>query len=245
MISIEKAVLYEKYRLPYAGEAVRELVARVGESPVVADIGAGTGQLARLFAEHCSRVYAVEPDPAMREVATSVLAVLSNVEVREGSAERTKLTEDSIDLIVVGNAFHRFKAESCNEMRRILKRSGWVALFGYAFADGAIGEELSSRLTALKGMGSRVAQASHAIPLEALFGTNPIHRRVYPQTHTEDWTEFFGAACAGLEAPDRTDPEFFRFETLHREVFDAFAVNGRLRIAYDTHVSFGQACCLE
>jgi hypothetical protein len=42
-ISVEKATLYEKYRLPYANEAVGDLLGRIGEVQVVADIGAGTG----------------------------------------------------------------------------------------------------------------------------------------------------------------------------------------------------------
>ena len=50
-ISTEKAVLYEKYRLPYASEAVDDLLGRIGQARVIADIGAGTGQLARLFAD--------------------------------------------------------------------------------------------------------------------------------------------------------------------------------------------------
>ena len=49
-MTIEKAVLYEKYRLPYAERAVADLLDYIGVVQVVADIGAGTGQLARLFA---------------------------------------------------------------------------------------------------------------------------------------------------------------------------------------------------
>jgi len=64
-MTIEKAALYEKYRLPYAERAVAGLLDYIGAVQVVADIGAGTGQLTRLFAQRCTRVYAVEPDPAI------------------------------------------------------------------------------------------------------------------------------------------------------------------------------------
>jgi hypothetical protein len=37
-VSVDKAWLYEKYRLPYAHEAVGELLQRIGDAPVVADI---------------------------------------------------------------------------------------------------------------------------------------------------------------------------------------------------------------
>src|SRR5829696_6755937 len=127
-VSIERATLYEKYRLPYSSQAVTDLLDYTGPVQVMADIGSGNGQLTRLFAERCNRIYAVEPEPAMREVASTALADWPTIEVHAGCAEQTNLAEHSLDLIVVGNAFHRFKPEACAELRRILKPSGWIAL---------------------------------------------------------------------------------------------------------------------
>lgn len=112
-ISVDKAWLYEKYRLPYASEAVDDLLQRIGDAPVVADVGAGTGQLARLFAERSEKVYVVEPQSAMRQVATAVLSNLPTIDIRAGLAEEIPLADNAVDLIVIGNAFHRFKPEAC------------------------------------------------------------------------------------------------------------------------------------
>ena len=68
-VSVDKAWLYEKYRLPYAREAVDDLLRRIGDAPVVADVGAGTGQLARLFAERSETVFVIEPEPAFAPFA--------------------------------------------------------------------------------------------------------------------------------------------------------------------------------
>jgi SAM-dependent methyltransferase len=239
-ISVEKAMLYEKYRLPYANEAVDDLLRCIGKVDIVADIGAGTGQLARLFAEKSTKVYAVEPEPAMRQVASAALADFATIEIRAGFAEQTTLAENSIDLIVVGNAFHRFKPEVCAEFCRILKQQGWIALFTYTFINSAFTDKLFSKLATLKRVANRIEKAWPKTPIQNLFGKGQIYTLSYPQSHTGDWTAFFGAACAGLEAPEHNDRDFAQFEAINREVFDTFAVNGKIQIDYETQLSFGQ-----
>jgi SAM-dependent methyltransferase len=239
-VSLERATFYERYRLPYAGQAVTDLLAHTGPVEVVADIGAGTGQLARLFAERCSRVYAIEPEPAMRRVASDALAELPTIEIHAGCAEQTTLAERSLDLIVVGNAFHRFKPKACAELRRILKPAGWIALFSYAWTNEAMEDMLGEKLTALKDAASRVDRVWHEVPAKALFGKAQIRTRSYRQSRTDDWTAFFGAACGWLEAPEPGDREFELFEQINREVFEAFAVNGAVRVEYKTQVELGQ-----
>ena len=239
-ISIEKAKLYEKYRLPYATEAVNSLLERIGKVEVVADIGAGTGQLARLFAERCTKIYLVEPDPAMRQVASAALGNFSKIEIRPGLAEHTTLAANSIDLIVVGNAFHRFKPEACTELRHILKHQGWIALFAYTFTNSTFTNLLFSKLSYLKSVSNRIEKSWHRTPVEDLFGQGQIYTLSFPQSHTESWTAFFGAACAGLEAPAREDQDFAQFEAINREVFNSFAVDGKIQIEYETQISFGQ-----
>ena len=239
-ISVEKAMLYDKYRLPYADEMVDGLLERIGKVEVVADIGAGTGQLARMFAGKSTRVYAVEPDPAMREVASASSADFATVEILDGCAEQTTLAENSIDLIVVGNAFHRFKPEACVELRRILKEQGWIALVRYAFLNEVFTDMLFSKLATLEGFSSRMEKARYETPVQNLFGDGQVHTLSYRQSHTEGWKAFFGASCAGIEAPEPTDRDFFKFEAINRQVFDAFAVDGKIQIDYETCVSFGQ-----
>jgi SAM-dependent methyltransferase len=239
-ISIEKATLYDQYRLPYASEVVRGLLKRIGEVEVVADIGAGTGQLARRFAGSSRKVYAIEPDSAMRQVASASCAGSDTLDIIAGLAEHIPLADSSIDLIVVGNAFHRFRPEACGELWRILRRAGWIALITYEFTNKAFTEMLFPKLATLRGVAARVDKAWHRTPPEILFGGGPIYTLNYRQSYTEDWTAFFGAACAGIEAPSCDDEEFVAFEALNREVFEAFAVNGIFQMDYETRVSFGQ-----
>jgi SAM-dependent methyltransferase len=239
-IGIEKATLYDQYRLPYAGETVRGLLNRIGKVKVVVDIGAGTGQLARRFAGSGRKVYAIEPDSAMRQVASAAGADSNTLEIIAGFAEHIPLADRSIDLIVVGNAFHRFRPEACGELRRILKKVGWIALITYEFTNKAFTEMLFPKLAALRGMAARVENAWRRTPPQTLFGDVLIYDLSYCQSYTEDWTAFFGAACAGIEAPGCDDEDFVAFEALNREVFEAFAVDGQIQMDYETRVSFGQ-----
>jgi len=240
-VGLAKACLYDRYRLPYAPEAVDALLALTGPAPVVADIGAGTGQLARLFSPRGCRVYAAEPDPAMRQVAAGALAGLPGIDIVAASAEQTTLPDQSIDLIVIGNAFHRFRPEAAGELRRILEPQGWIALFASAFTNQAYSDMLFPRLAALPGLSRRIDQAWHRMPVEALFGQAQLQSMTYCQAHKQDWTAFFGAACSGIEAPERDDPDFAAFESINREVFEAFAVEGVFEIEYETRVTVGQA----
>ncbi len=239
-MSLEKAAQYERFRLPYATGAIDDLLERTGGVDTVADIGAGTGQLARLFEGRCHRIYAVEPDASMRQIAHESLRDFPEIETIDGSAEQTTLAENSVDLIVIGNAFHRFRPEACEELRRILKTHGWVSLFSYSYTDASFTEMLFPKLSTIESWVSRSEQARHSVPIQRLFGNGQMHTLSYRQSLTEGWEAFFGAACAGIEAPERNDGDFPRFEEINREVFDAFSVDDKIRIEYETTVVFGQ-----
>lgn len=238
--TIEKARLYEQYRLPYALDLVDDLLAHIDNIASVADVGAGTGQLARLFAPRCQQVFAIEPDAAMRTVAAEPLRAYSNITLIDASAENTTLPANSVDLIVIGNAFHRFRADAIDELRRILKPSGWAAVVSYIFTDQAFAHMLFPRLRQLESFAARSAQTWHRLPVTALFGERETHTLRYAQSVAEDWQAFWGSAQSGIEAPEPGDPEFAPFETINREVFDAFSNDGVIRIAYETSVVFGQ-----
>ncbi len=238
--TLEKARLYEQYRLPYAPELVPDLLQRVGESPVVADIGAGTGQLARLLAPHSERVYAIEPDAAMRHVAAEALAEYATITVIDACAEQTTLSDHRIDLIVIGNAYHRFQTAALDELRRILKPGGWVALMSFRFTDQAFTDMIFPKLGELASIKARTAQNIHMLPVDALFGDQSLQIWRYPQSVTEDWVAFWGSVQSGIEAPSPGEADFAQFEAINRAAFDALSVEGRIRIEYETQVTVGQ-----
>ncbi|MDP6042780.1 MAG: class I SAM-dependent methyltransferase [Candidatus Latescibacteria bacterium] len=239
-MSIEKASLYEKYRLPYADQAIPGLINQIGNIKTVADIGAGTGQVSRLFTDKCDQIYAIEPDESMRTVAQKALEEYSNITVINGSGEQTTLPDNSIDLIAIGNAFHRFKREACRELHRILTDTGWIVLISYTYLNKTFTDMLFSKLATVQSISQKSKEAWHKTPQQNLFGEGQIQTKKYPQSITIDWEVFWGAARAGIESPEKDEATFVQFEEINREVFDTFSDEGKMHIAYETTVSFGQ-----
>jgi len=118
---------YVKYRPTYPAAILSIL--QVGADRIVADIGSGTGISTELFLRNNNRVYAVEPNEAMRRKAEELLGQYPGFVSVDGTAEATGLPDSSIDLIVAGQAFHWFdRAPTRKEFVRISRPGATVAL---------------------------------------------------------------------------------------------------------------------
>src|SRR5579871_4054457 len=118
---------YVKYRPHYPPEVLDVLRRECGlaDSWVIADIGAGPGNLARLFLANGNQVIGVEPNRDMREAGAELLAHDKQYQVVDGSAEDTGLAKASVDLVTAGQAFHWFEpAAARKEFKRILRPDG-------------------------------------------------------------------------------------------------------------------------
>lgn len=105
--------------------------ARLGPRSVIADIGSGTGISSEMFLRADFPVTAVEPNAAMREAAEQWLGAHAGYRSVAGMARATTLETDSVDLIIVAQAFHWFNTEETRaEFRRILRPGGKAALIG-------------------------------------------------------------------------------------------------------------------
>ncbi|MFB6454331.1 class I SAM-dependent methyltransferase [Chitinophaga sp. Hz27] len=122
---------YVKYR-PHYPDTLLPFLKEAGvlhPETIVADIGAGTGISASPFLENGNEVYAVEPNAEMREKMVDLLSPYQNFKAIAGTAEHTTLPDNSIDLIIAGQAFHWFDpAASKIEFERIGKPGSYIAL---------------------------------------------------------------------------------------------------------------------
>lgn len=92
--------------------------------------------MTRELSKHFDRVIGTDPSAGMIKQARASIADnkdLTNAEFREGSAEKTDGVEDSsVDMVVAGQAAHWFDfAKLWPEMRRLVRKDGTVAFWGY------------------------------------------------------------------------------------------------------------------
>lgn len=122
---------YKIGRSAYANTFIESLYSGYGfsEQSVIADIGSGTGKLAKQLLDKGSFVYCIEPNEDMRRIAIEELGKYKSFRPVDGTAEETKLDEKSVDYITVAQAFHWFHvAPFKKECRRILRDNGMVLL---------------------------------------------------------------------------------------------------------------------
>ncbi|MFF2820454.1 class I SAM-dependent methyltransferase [Kitasatospora cineracea] len=117
------ARLYDSIRPTYP---VRAVAWAIGAKPVrVLDLGAGTGLLAGVLRAAGHEVIAVEPDEQMRAVAAERQP---GTQVLAGSAEDIPLPDESVDAVVVGQAYHWFTPQDAlPQIHRVLRRDGVFA----------------------------------------------------------------------------------------------------------------------
>lgn len=91
----------------------------------VADIGAGTGKLAKPLAERGLVVHAVEPNDEMRARGVRNTKGLP-VTWREGTGEQTGLADASFKAVTFGSSFNVVDQRAAlREARRIVEPNGW------------------------------------------------------------------------------------------------------------------------
>jgi ubiquinone/menaquinone biosynthesis C-methylase UbiE len=96
----------------------------------LADVGAGTGKLTKVLAEMgVNKIYAVEPNNAMREEGLVYTKEFPFIEWTAGSGEDTGLPSDSVNWLTMASSFHwTDPAKSLPEFYRVLNKHGFLTI---------------------------------------------------------------------------------------------------------------------
>ena len=123
---------YRKHRAGFPDSFFEELQTRglIRGFETVADVGTGTGAVARGLAEIGCEVVGVDPSAKMLSTAEAMAEEQGVViDWRQGSAEATGLADDSVDVVTAGQCWHWFDHQrAIEEAKRILKPGGTLLI---------------------------------------------------------------------------------------------------------------------
>jgi SAM-dependent methyltransferase len=123
-----QAAAYERGRPSYPPSAVDWLLSPTAGAPVhdVLDLGAGTGKLTSRLVERGLNVVAVDPIPELLDVLRTTLP---DTPALLGTAEHIPLPDNSLDAVLVAQAWHWFNPErAVAEVVRVLRPGGRLGL---------------------------------------------------------------------------------------------------------------------
>ena len=129
------AAFYSRYRVPYPNGLLTRLKAdaNLGHDSLVLDLATGPGRLALALSPSVREVVAVDVETEMLEEGkrTARRLGINNVKWVHARAEDLSIARGSIDLVTMGEAFHRLDQDLIlQRTRQWLKDNACVALVG-------------------------------------------------------------------------------------------------------------------
>ncbi len=237
---------YARYRPSYPAAAIALLEERCGLIPgaVVADVGSGTGILTELLLNAGAQVFAVEPNAAMRTAAEAQLRGHARFRSVAGRAEATTLGDESIDLLVAGQAFHWFDAPRARaEAQRILRRGAWAALLWNERPPQATPflADYEALLLRYAPEYARITASRADAPVMRGFLGEAMQQASFANQQILDFEGLKGRLMSSSYAPEPGTAQYPPMIAGLREVFDRHARGGEVTMPYATLVYFAQA----
>ena len=203
-------------------------------SDVIADIGAGTGMVARLFLEAGNSVTAVEPNAEMRKACVRSLHGFAGFTAVDATAEQTGLAAGSVDMVSVGRAFHWFdQARALVEFERILKPGGWVVVLANRRKHGgsAQAEEYEALLME-HGMDYRTVREGYSSYANLKpYGERGGFEARMPGEEELSLAQFLGQARSFSMVPRPGEQKDAEMQAALRAFFEKWSVDGLLKVA--------------
>ena len=207
----------------------------------VADVGAGTGKLSVEFLRAGHEVFAIEPNDAMRSAARqlSKWPLFHNM---AGTAERLPLRPQSIDLIVVAQAFHWFdQPKTKQEFQRVLRPSGGLLLVwnNRRTAESAFLQEYEKLLLdhcpQYADVGNKHYEEN---ALREFFDGAGYHRVCLGYQQRLDLAAFVGRVFSSSYTPASGAARAQLKQATH-QLFNRYATNNTVQIDYNTEMFLG------
>ncbi len=138
---------YERHRPTYPQDLIDHVISLTHLPPTgkILEIGCGTGQATRLFAQRGHSIHCIEPGKNLAQAAAEQLRNFPGVSFERVRFEEWQEQEVAFDLVISAQAFHWVSpAIGYPKIARTLKPEGFLALFWnmYPGLTNAIADEL-------------------------------------------------------------------------------------------------------
>lgn len=241
------AEIYEKYRPSYPEEYINYIIEKcnLNSESLVADIGAGTGILTRQLLNRNLKVVGVEPNNDMRNILKK-LELNKRFKAIEGKAENTNLEDNSIDLIVVAQAFHWFDSERFrNECKRILKTNGKVCIMWNKLDMNSeivkeqkkIDDKYEKRYTEVNNL---LDDTKRELKIKEFFENSYYERRIVENNLINDKEKFIGSNLSKSYSLRKGDEFYDDYIRDFENVFNKYSQDGIVIIPNNTYGYLGE-----
>ena len=161
-----------------------------------------------------------------------------------GRAEATTLTDQSVDFVVAGQAFHWFdRQEARSEFCRILKPAGWVMLVWNEREDQAT-PFLMAYEQLLQRYATDYVQVNHKqvddAALTDFYGVQGFKAKTFSQRQDFDYAGVQGRLLSSSYTPEVGHPDYEPMLAELSKVFQAHEINGWVRFEYTTRMYYGR-----
>src|SRR3954447_2542063 len=234
----EVAELYDKVRPGFPDELFDELTAALPPSPLVVEVGPGTGQATKGLVARGARVTAVELGP---HLAAVLARNLPTVDVVVGAFEDVELPSGSFDAVVAANSYHWVPPEvRMTRPAGLLRPGGHLALIALnqvaSPADRGFFDEVRHVFSRHGLPGTYVPAPAHEelvpsfvdeIDASSEFGPPSIHRYHWDQRYTaRSYTELkrTDSNSRAMTDPDAREAMLAEVEALIDSRYDGWIV---------------------
>ena len=230
---------YVKYRPSYPTEIISFLENKIQFKFIVADIGSGTGILSQMFLDNGNTVFGIEPNEPMRNKAEELLKNYSSFKSIDGTAEQTKLQNESVDLITAAQAFHWFDAEKTKaEFKRISKPHSYCCLIWNERLVASTFEKSYEQL--LLDYGTDYTSVNHKNidekKIAAFFSPHQFIQQMFSNKQVFDFEGLKGRLLSSSYTPDENHPKHKPMIESLKNIFNSFNQNNTVQFDYETKV---------
>lgn len=231
-----KSRIYDTYRPKYSEQFIDSIIDDypISHFDKIADIGAGTGILTQQLLRIGCEIFAIEPNKEMRKIAENKFLNEKKCHVINGSAEKTTLNDNSIDLIIVAQAFHWFEIQSFKkEFLRISKRNKAILVWNtkktsqpYIAELEEVNQKYCKDFKGFSG-GIKVDEISS-------FFDNHYIKKVFENNLRMKRQNFINGILTGSYTPNKEDKGYDEYVQKVEDIFEKYCKDNELIIENDT-----------